>query len=131
LNARINRRQFIRTCGLTAATFAVAGCAGNKKSPARRQEPPLSFLWISCEDISPDLGCCCYDRLQEEVKEITLYNLKDDIAETRNVAGNHLEIVARLMKLIEKVRKDLGDRDLKGEGSRFLHKLPLHVPGQL
>ena len=63
-----------------------------------------------------------YGRLQEEVKELTLYNLKDDIGETRNVAAEHPEIVAKLMKLIEQGRKDLGDRDLKGRGRRSCDK---------
>jgi len=60
-----------------------------------------------------------YARLQEEVKEVSLYNLKDDIGEARNVAAEHPEVVERLMKLIEKARKDLGDKGLKGAGSRF------------
>ncbi|HEC04247.1 MAG TPA: N-acetylgalactosamine-6-sulfatase [Phycisphaerales bacterium] len=60
-----------------------------------------------------------YARLQEEVKEITLYNLRDDIGERRNVADQHPEVVARLMKLVEKARADLGDRFHRGKGSRF------------
>jgi len=60
-----------------------------------------------------------YGRLQEQVKEITLYDLKNDIGETRNVAKEHPQVVDRLMELIEKARKDLGDKELKGEGCRF------------
>jgi arylsulfatase A-like enzyme len=63
-----------------------------------------------------DLGW--YARLQQEVKVITLYNLKDDIGETTNVASQHPDVVAKLMALIEKARKDLGDADQKGCGVR-------------
>jgi arylsulfatase len=59
-----------------------------------------------------------YGRLQEEVKELTLYNLKDDIGETTNVAPQHPDIVARLQWLLERARKDLGDANQPGRGRR-------------
>jgi arylsulfatase len=65
-------------------------------------------------------GLGWYSRLQEEVKEITLYNLKDDIGETTNVAPRHPDVVTGLMALVEKARKDLGDADQPGPGVRSL-----------
>ena len=43
----------------------------------------------------------------EEVNE--LYNLRDDISESRNLYADHPSIVSRLMKRIEACRHDLGD----------------------
>ena len=40
---------------------------------------------------------------------LSLYNLKDDVSETRNVAAKYPEIVTRLTRLAEAARKDLGD----------------------
>jgi arylsulfatase A-like enzyme len=47
-----------------------------------------------------------------------LYDLKADIGETSNVADEHPEIVARLKKLAEKARTDLGDGDQAGADTR-------------
>lgn len=53
------RREFLQAVGLCASAFAIPGCA----SSARRAAIELSkdrpnFLWITCEDVSPDyLGC--------------------------------------------------------------------------
>jgi arylsulfatase A-like enzyme len=41
--------------------------------------------------------------------ELSLYNLRDDLGETRNVAAEHPDIVARLTRLAEAGRVDLGD----------------------
>ncbi len=47
-----------------------------------------------------------------------LYNLKNDITETKNVAADHPDVVKRLLALAEKARKDLGDLDRRGDGQR-------------
>jgi hypothetical protein len=59
-----------------------------------------------------------YGRLQEKVKELTLYNLKDNIGETTNVALQHPDVVARLQLLLDKARRDLGDANEPGRGRR-------------
>ncbi|HEX6986878.1 MAG TPA: arylsulfatase, partial [Planctomycetaceae bacterium] len=41
--------------------------------------------------------------------ELALFNLAEDVGETRNVAAEHPEIVARLTKLADAMRADLGD----------------------
>jgi arylsulfatase A-like enzyme len=65
-----------------------------------------------------DLGW--YNRLQEEVTELTLYNLRDDIGETINLTDEHPEVVERLVGLIESAQIDLGDgsRGIEGTGVR-------------
>ncbi|NQT16641.1 MAG: sulfatase [Planctomycetes bacterium] len=47
-----------------------------------------------------------------------LFNVVEDIGSRRNVAGDHPEIVERLMELAEKGRADLGDGDRPGAGRR-------------
>lgn len=50
--------------------------------------------------------------------EPALYNLKEDIGETSNVAKEHPEIVQQLMKQIHFAKKDIGYHDVIGENSR-------------
>ena len=47
---------------------------------------------------------------------LELYDLENDIGETRNVIDAHPEVRARLEALAEKAREDLGDRLTKREG---------------
>ncbi|MEM1442841.1 MAG: sulfatase [Verrucomicrobiota bacterium] len=58
-------------------------------------------------------------RMIDEVPEVTLYDLDNDIEETTNVATEHPEVVARMEKMIEEARADLGDFDRIGTGARF------------
>jgi arylsulfatase len=63
-------------------------------------------------------------RMIDEVKEVQLFDLGNDVGETTNVAERHPEIVARLMKLIEAARIELGDCDRIGSGARFFDPEP-------
>jgi arylsulfatase A len=47
-----------------------------------------------------------------------LFNLRNDIAESRNVSGEHRDVVARLLELAEIARVDLGDGDREGKNTR-------------
>jgi arylsulfatase A len=47
-----------------------------------------------------------------------LFNLDQDISETKNVAANHPEVVTRLKGYLEKARADIGDGDKKGANCR-------------
>ena len=51
------------------------------------------------------------------VIEQSLFNLKDDIGERNNVADEHPEVVAKLLKVVEQARSELGDRITKRTGS--------------
>jgi arylsulfatase A len=41
--------------------------------------------------------------------ELSLYDLEKDVGETKNVAERNPEVVARLMRLVEEAREDIGD----------------------
>ena len=50
--------------------------------------------------------------------ETKLYDVRNDISETREVAAEHPDVVKRLMALAEKAREDLGDCDREGANQR-------------
>lgn len=59
MNASENsRREFIKAIGFYASSLAISGCTSGSKQPVDEasQEKP-NILWITCEDISPYLGC--------------------------------------------------------------------------
>lgn len=49
---------------------------------------------------------------------LSLFDLSTDVGETKNVAEQHPDVVKRLSDLGEAMRKDLGDKNRKGEGLR-------------
>ena len=56
------RRDFLKAAGFCASGLAFSGCAGPDVPPPRvvAEAPPQSrpnILWVTCEDISPLLGC--------------------------------------------------------------------------
>lgn len=55
------------------------------------------------------------------IKELTLYNLKDDIGETTNVAKDHPEVVEKLMKQLDFAKRDIGYHHVIGENARRKH----------
>ena len=63
-------------------------------------------------------------RMTTAVKEIELYDLEADIGETRNLARQNPAVVERLLKLIERGRKDIGDYNRIGSGARFFDTGP-------
>lgn len=54
---------------------------------------------------------------------LSLFNLKDDVGESTNVADQHPEVVKRLTALADVMRADLGDGKQKGSGIRPVGKL--------
>ena len=52
------------------------------------------------------------------VKELTLYNLRQDIGETTNVATEHPQVVEKLLKQLNFAKRDIGYHDVIGENSR-------------
>jgi arylsulfatase A-like enzyme len=62
---------------------------------------------------------------QVTLKQPELYNLADDIAESKDVAARHPDVVQRLTKLAEQCREDLGDDSLKLAGKNC--REPGHV----
>lgn len=53
-----------------------------------------------------------------------LFDLEADLGETKDVAEKNPEVVARLTKLAETARKDLGDYNRIGSGARFFDDGP-------
>ena len=53
-----------------------------------------------------------------QFQTLELYDLDNDISESRNVAPQHPQVVARLMALAAKGREELGDVGLLGKGQR-------------
>ena len=54
---------------------------------------------------------------------LALFNLHKDIGETTDVKAEHSKIVAKLLKLGEVMRKELGDQGRKGSGQRSSGRL--------
>jgi hypothetical protein len=54
----------------------------------------------------------------------TLYDLDQDIAESKNVAEELPDVVREMEALIERAREDLGDWDTVGKGARFYEDSP-------
>ncbi len=50
------------------------------------------------------------------IEQPELYNLDDDIGESKDVAAEHPDVVARLLALAEEAREDMGDNLTKREG---------------
>ncbi|NLS97162.1 MAG: sulfatase [Planctomycetaceae bacterium] len=53
-----------------------------------------------------------------EAGTLQLYNLVDDLRETKNLAGARADVVTRLERLLDRARVDLGETDRKGANVR-------------
>lgn len=75
-------------------------------------------------------GLGWWGRMIEAVPQTLLFDLKPDPGETTNVAADHPEVVAALMKRIARARTELGDIDQVGSNARFFDSQPrtLQVP---
>lgn len=92
--------------------ITVDGEAGRDGKPAKfGQMKPKSITQSGIAGIASRHG------YRVEDIGLSLFNLKDDPGESRNVAQEHPEIVERLMKLAEPMRKELGDDLLKVKGT--------------
>ncbi|MEM9144489.1 MAG: sulfatase, partial [Bacteroidota bacterium] len=61
----------------------------------------------------------------EAVRDIELYNLREDRAERRDVAKDNPQKVQELLALVDKARKDIGDFNSIGAGARFFDEDPV------
>ena len=51
----LSRRDFLKAAGIGSAGLLLGGCADSFNTHAAVKKP--NILWVSCEDISPHLGC--------------------------------------------------------------------------
>ncbi len=57
-NSSHSRRDFLREVGLYASALALTGCrAGPRIDRVKTPRENPNILWITCEDVSPRLGC--------------------------------------------------------------------------
>ncbi len=50
--------------------------------------------------------------------KLALYNVRDDVSETREVSAEHPDVVQRLLALADAAREEIGDVDRSGRGQR-------------
>ena len=60
--------------------------------------------------------------------KLELFNVRDDVSETREVSADHADVVRRLTALANTARADLGDIDLPGRAQRPAGHVPNPVP---
>jgi arylsulfatase A-like enzyme len=60
-----------------------------------------------------------------------LYDLENDIGETRDASAENPEVVLELSKLLEWAKKDIGDFNQRGENARLLGDEPYFTPNEL
>jgi len=65
---------------------------------------------------------------KERKAEYLLFNLEDDTASEKNVAVEHPNIVARLRRIADEARAELGDQGVRGKGQRSPGKVADPVP---
>lgn len=65
-----------------------------------------------------------------EAASTLLFHVVDDVGSTRNVAGEHPDVVRRLMALAERAWKDLGDAGRRGSGQRQPGQIENPTPRQ-
>ena len=64
-----------------------------------------------------------FSKKKKNSGEPLLFNVVEDISSSKNVAADHPEVVARLTKLAEAGRADLGDGNMRGAGQREIGKM--------
>lgn len=97
--------------------------------PPGRDGKPANFAQMKPEAMSDSgiRGIASRHGYRVEKTELALYNLREDVGETSNVAAKHPEVVQRLMGLAEKAREELGD-SLTGRRGRGVRPCDVDSP---
>ncbi|MCF6310936.1 MAG: hypothetical protein L3J39_00650 [Verrucomicrobiales bacterium] len=69
-----------------------------------------------------------FSKKKKDSKVPLLFNVEEDISSSHNVAAQHPEIIARLTRLAEAGRADLGDMGRRGAGQREIGKMDHPTP---
>ncbi len=69
-------------------------------------------LYLPLKDKYQSLG------RKTEPSKAELYDVRNDVGETREVSAEHPQVVKQLLALADKARKELGDMDREGSGQR-------------
>ena len=93
-----------------AATRLTGVRSGRWKLELARPDHPVETGW--------------WGRLLEEIPATQLYDLESDHGESSDVAAQHPEVVAELMKRVERARAELGDFNRIGSEARFFDPGP-------
>ncbi len=80
----------------------------------RPAQPPWGFNWPKFVDPADVIN----------IAVPLLYDLDADIGERQDVAGEHPDVVKRLLALAEKARDDIGDYNRIGRNARFFDPQP-------
>jgi arylsulfatase A-like enzyme len=89
---------------LKHAYLSVDGPPGRDGKPARHgQMAPLAMSNSGLAGIASRHGYTIREQ------PLALFDLAADVGETRNVAAQHLDVVARLQTVVERARRALGD----------------------
>jgi arylsulfatase len=84
--------------------LTVAAAPGRHGKPSNWENlTPASITQSGLEGIASRHG------YRVEKLELSLFNLRDDPGETRNVAAEHPDVVRRLQALVAPLREELGD----------------------
>ena len=88
---------------------------------AVRSGPWKLFLPVVTTRVHPHFN-------KERKAEYLLFNVEDDTASEKNVAVEHPNIVARLRRIADEARAELGDQGVRGKGQRSPGKVADPVP---
>ncbi len=91
-----------------------------------RLEAVRSGKWKLFRALPADSLWSHYSKAEDviDIRHPLLFDLEADISESNDVAQQHPEVVAELMKLIESARTDIGDQDQIGHNARFFDPQP-------
>jgi arylsulfatase A len=68
--------------------------------------------------------------VNRQTSPLQLFNVRDDITETKEAAADHKEVVGRLTVLADSAREELGDGDRAGKGQRSAGSVKIARPLQ-